>query len=208
MLCVILHVDNVTLAWSFGLRNLHVPGTFLPLSGMPYDMARNQGVHAMLSNGFEYVFMLDSDVIPPNDAVLRLLNHNVPIVSGMYCRRSPPHGVPVAIKDGKWITELPGPGRNPIMEVDVVGAGCLLVHRSVFETMPPSRAGKKWFDWRVDSPELFPQGEAMSEDFTWCLNARRAGYKVLLDTSIRCRHVGYSQADFGSMLPLETRANT
>ncbi len=208
MLCVILHVDNVTLAWSFGLRNLRVPGTFLPLAGMPFDHARNAGVKAMLDNGFDYVFFLDSDVIPPNDAVLRLLNHNTPIVSGMYCRRSPPHGVPVAIKDGKWLTELPGPGRSPLVEVEVVGAGCLLVHRSVFETMPPSRAGKAWFDWRVDSPELFPQGEAMSEDFTWCLNARKAGYKVLLDTSIRCRHVGYSQADFGTMLPLETGANT
>ena len=34
------------------------------------------------------------------------------------------------------------------------------------------------------------------------------GYKVLLDTGLRCRHVGGSQADYGSMLPLETLANT
>jgi len=204
----ILHVDNVTLAWSFGLRNLRVPGQFVGMSGMPFDHARNQVVALALREGFQYVGFLDSDVVPPSDAFLRLLNLRQPIVSGMYCRRSPPHGVPVALKGGQWITQLPMPGQNPVIEVDVVGAGLLLVHRSVFENMPASRQGKPWYDWRVDSPELFPPGEAMSEDFTWCLNARRAGYKVLLDTSIRARHVGYSQVDFGSMLPLETHPFT
>ncbi len=208
LLVGILHVDTVTLAWSFGLRNLRIPGQFIGVAGMPYDHARNSVVKMGLENGFQWIGFLDSDVIPPNDAFLRLLSHNQPIVGGMYCRRSPPHGVPVAIKNGNWLTQLPGPGQNPLVEVDVMGAGCMIVHRSVFENLPPSRPGKPFFDWRVDSPELFPSGEAMSEDFTFCLNARKAGYKILLDTSIQARHIGYAQATFGNMQPLETVATT
>lgn len=200
----ILHVDNVTLAWSFGLRNLRLPGHFIGVAGMPFDHARNSVVKMALEQGFQHVGFLDSDVIPPNDAFLRLLSHRLPIVGGLYCRRSPPHGVPVAIKNGQWLSQLPGPGQNPVVEVDVMGAGCMVIHRSVFENLPPSRPGKAWFDWRVDSPELFPPGESMSEDFTFNLNCRKAGYKILLDTSIRCKHVGFGEFTFGDVRPMET----
>jgi len=118
----------------------------------------------------------------------------------MYCRRSPPHAVPVMIKNGQWVTQF-APGA--VVDVDLVGAGCLLVHRSVLESLPPSdpNRGKRWFDWRVDMQHLLPPGEAMSEDFTFCLNARKHGYKILVDTSIRCRHVGLAEADLGTFVP-------
>ena len=86
----ILHVDNVTVAWSLGFRNLIIPGEILPVTGMPFDMARNTICRHALEHDFEYVFMLDSDVIPPSDTILRLMSHRQPFISGVYCRRSPP----------------------------------------------------------------------------------------------------------------------
>lgn len=199
----ILHCDLVSLAWALGLRNLQVPGHILPVSGMPYDMARNSICQRALEGGYQHVFMLDSDVVPPNDAILRLLSHKLPFVSGVYHRRSPPHGLPVMIKGPSWVTSYPA---NSLMEVDLVGSGCLLIHRSVLEALPPidPHRGKKWFDWRVDMQGILPQGEALSEDFALCLHLRRTlGIKVMVDTGVQCRHVGMSQAGYNSMVPLE-----
>lgn len=163
---------------------------------MPYDHARNAACQQALNCGADWLFFLDSDVIPPRDAVLRLMAHRQPIISGVYARRSPPVSLPVMIKDGRWVTDYQ-PGA--IIEVDVVGAGCLLIHRSVLERFLSNpigaNRGKGWFDWRVDMAHLLPPGEAMSEDFCFCLHARRAfGYKILVDTSIVCRHVGHCQS--------------
>lgn len=108
------------------------------------------------------------------------------------------------IRNGTWVTEYP-PGAT--IEVDRVGAGCLLVHRSVLESMPPQRpeAGKHWFDWRVDMRGVpgTIEYECSSEDFTFCDHYRKMGGKVLVDTSIVCRHVGLAQAGPGTFLPCE-----
>lgn len=201
VLCAVLHVDVTTVAWAFGLRALQIPGPFPPigLTGMPFDHARNAACMRALELGASHIYFVDSDVIPPRDAVLRLLAHDQPIIGGMYCRRSHPAAVPVAIKDGKWLTEFKP---NSVVEVDLIGSGCLLIKSEVLEKLPPQRPGKHWFDWRVDMQGVMQQGECLSEDFTFSVHARRNGYKVFLDTSIRCRHVGYAEADFGSFQPM------
>lgn len=203
VLCGILHVDTVTIAWSFGLRNLIIPGPILPLTGMPYDMARNVACMKALEAGVDALFFLDSDVVAPRDTILRLLAHNVPIVSGVYCRRSPPHGVPVMIKNGQWHTNYRTD--RGLFEVDLVGSGCLLLRREYLQKIPPldPERGRHWFDWRVDRASLLPPGEGLSEDFSMCLHARRNGYKVLVDPTILCRHIGYAEASYSSFKPME-----
>lgn len=202
-----LHTDLVSIAWSYGFRNLVIPGDYMGLAGMPYDHARNLACMRCLEGGYEWLFSLDSDVIPPRDAILRLLARNQPIISGLYCRRSPPHGVPVMIRDGTWYSDFK-PGS--VVEVDLVGAGCLLLHRSVLESLPPQRpeAGKHWFDWRIDCQAVLPPGECLSEDFTMCQHSKRRGYKILVDTSVVCRHVGLAQSTFWKFEPCEATANT
>lgn len=163
----ILHTEQTAMAWALGLRRLQIPGMILPVAGMPYAHARDVICQTALDNGFDYAFHLDSDVIPPPDAIYRLMSHNLPIVSGVYHRRSRPHGWPVMLKGGGWITQYPP---NTLMEVDLVGAGCLLLRRDFLEQLPPidPERGQRWFDWRVNRQHLLPQGEALSEDFAMC----------------------------------------
>lgn len=188
------------MAWSCGFKNLVIPGNVITLAGMPFDHARNAACMRTLESGADYLFFLDSDVIPPRDAILRLLAHQQPIISGVYCRRSPPVAIPVMIKDGQWVTNYPP---NSIIEVDLVGAGCLLIHRSVLESLPPQRPGRHWFDWRVDMAGVPDSGPHLSEDFTFCHHCRQNGYKILVDTSIQCRHIGIGQATYGRFDPAE-----
>ena len=198
-----LHTDSCTIAWALALKALQLPGDFLPLAGMPFDMARNQACMVALEQGYTHLFSLDSDVIPPPDAVLKLLATGKPFISGMYCRRSHPHGVPVAQKDGRWLTSFKP---DSLVEVDVVGAGCLLISRDVLERCPPQRPGHRWFDWRVhlQGQGVVPPETCLSEDFSLCRHLKKTlGIPTILHTGVRCRHVGYAQADYGSMLPLD-----
>jgi len=198
VLVVILTRESTTTAWAFGFRNLYIPGTYTGLSGMPFDHARNTGCLKTLELGFDYCFFLDDDIIPPSDTIVRLMNHNLPIVSGMYYRRSSPI-CPVMMRNvpgGKqWISEFKTPD---LMEVDYVGAGCLLIHSSVLKAVP-----QPWFDWRCDRYDL-PELERMSEDFAFCENAKKHGFKTFVDTSIQCKHAGFSESKFpGQLTPLE-----
>ncbi len=202
VLAYTLHTDTTTVAWGFGLRNLQIPGDMIALAGMPFDHARNTAAQECLRRGYEWLFSLDSDVIPPNAAILRLLQHRLPIVSGLYHRRSPPCSVPVMMMNGTWLVDYE---RGSLIEVEFVGAGCLLVHRSVVERFfqNPQRPGYPMFDWRVNMQGVLPPGECLSEDYTMSKYAReKFGIKTKVDTSIRRRHVDYSEYDDGSIAPL------
>lgn len=207
-LVAILTVETVTTAWALGLRNLHIPGPdpIFP-TGMPFDHARNHAVEILLGTDLEWLFFLDSDVIPPRDAIARLQGRRKPLISGVYHRRSPPHGLPVMIKDGRWVTDYPA---NAVIEVDLVGAGCFLVHRSVFEQCPHQSPDKKWFSWDVDKKGtgIKSDGRCLSEDFSFNVWVKeKLGIPTLVDTSVQCRHAGYSQAVRGGMYPLEIRSD-
>lgn len=203
VLLAILTREIVTTKWAFGFRNLVLPSAsgVSFRSGAPYDVMRNAACALALEGGFQWVFFLDDDVIPPNDVFFRLARHNQDIVSGLYYRRQEPI-CPVAMKidaqgAAQWVTSWNPP--DSILDVDLVGAGCLLIHRRVLERTP-----KPWFEWEIGKDEpAVPRGRgAMSEDFAFCMNAKRAGFKVHLDTSIRCEHVGLGQSSSdGSFRP-------
>ena len=191
VLVVILTREIVTTAWSVGFRNLQIPGTFTFLTGMPFDHARNTGCLKTLENDFEWLFFLDDDTIPPADAIYKLMSHKKPIVSGLYYRRHPPI-CPVMLKevggDKKWITEFNVP---ELIEVDYVGTGCMLIHKDVLKNVP-----QPWFEWKVDRYDL-PANQRMSEDFSFCQKARQTGYKIYVDTSVQCRHMGLGESRVG-----------
>lgn len=186
--------EFTTAKWAANYRAMQLPGNSVTtmLSGMPYDHARNTACENMLANNFTWLFFLDDDVCIPIDTVPRLIAHGKDIVSGMYMRRAPPIA-PVALNfDGQgraqWISSWQ-PGA--LIEVDLVGAGCLLIHRRVLERM-----SRPWFDWELDRRDHPPHlGDRLSEDFAFCRKAKREfGFRIHVDTSIQCEHVGIGQA--------------
>ena len=110
------------------------------------------------------------------------------------------------IKNGGHYMDHP---KTSLFTVDLVGTGCLLIHRSVLETLPPQRQGKHWFDWRVDmrgakdtQGNPIPDGKCLSEDYTFCVHAQEHGYKIWVDPTIVCKHIGYAEAGHLSFKPL------
>ena len=191
VLVAILTKEIVTTAWAMGLRKIVLPNGsgITAIAGMPFDHARNSACQWSLERGFSHLFFLDDDVVPPPDVIQRLLAHNLPIVCGLYFRRHV--GIePLMLKDapGGSVTYLTQFGWPQMIDVDYTGGGCMLIARRVLETMRDRIGGQRpWFEWKVDSG-------GKSEDYVFCQRARSLGFKVAVDTSIQCRHIGLGEA--------------
>lgn len=144
-----------------------------------YD-ARNKLAKQAIKMQADYTMWLDSDMIFNPDTMVRLLEHNAPIVSGAYFRRSPPYHLVAFDKcdaeTREW-TDLPLPTET--VKCGGVGFGCVLVRTDVlFEV---AAKYKTWFE---------PMN-GFGEDLSFCYRARECGFDILLDPSITCGHVGH-----------------
>jgi hypothetical protein len=186
----ILTREVVSSAWAKAYRDMQLPTNshVQMYAGMPFDHARNNACQDALTNGFQWVFFLDDDVVAPPDTVQRLINRNVPIVSGLYYRRHEGIQACMQMGPGEWVKDFQV---GTVIEVGAVGAGCLLIHRSVLEKMK-----KPWFEWMCDREDL-AANLRRSEDFEFCTKAGAAGFKVIVDTSIQCKHLGFGKAEVG-----------
>lgn len=195
VLTCILTRELVTTAWSKGFKELQIPngGSYAFFSGMPFDHARNTAVERTLENGFEWCFFLDDDVIPPADAIIKLVGRGEDIISGLYYRRAEPI-VPVMITENGdervWVTNFK---QGDVLDVDMVGSGCLLIHRRVFEKVP-----KPWFEWLLDRYDI-PEKRRCSEDFAFCRKTKEHGFKIKVDTGVACRHAGLGASEIGGI---------
>jgi glycosyltransferase involved in cell wall biosynthesis len=183
--------------WAISYRNLRLPpfSKEIHLSGMPFDHARNVAVEHVMKGGFTWLFFLDDDVIIPSNAIERLASHGKDIISGLYYRRIEPIEPVMCREHAGRITKF-NPGE--MLEVDMVGAGCLLIHRRVFERIP-----KPWFEWLLDREDI-PESQRASEDFAFCRKAKQYGFRIYVDTSIQCHHAGYGRSELGGHFrPLE-----
>jgi cellulose synthase/poly-beta-1,6-N-acetylglucosamine synthase-like glycosyltransferase len=143
-----------------------------------FDLADQSGADALLT--------VDDDHILPKDVLTRLLARNRPIVSAHYYTRRPPHYSTafLHIEQRKWrpISAPSAQGlfdvNDGLVKVDGVGMGCMLIRRDVWTAMdrPWCRAGQ--FDPRD-----------VAEDLSFCVNARAAGFEVLVDLDLPLPHI-------------------
>jgi len=92
----------------------------------------------VLERGYDHVWCVESDTIPPLDAVERLFEAEAPVVSGLYALR---HGDPIPNVQ-RWSETLNGiggamsweeVGKGGTVRTSGGSMGCLLIERSVLE---------------------------------------------------------------------------
>ena len=154
--------------------------------GLGLDQARNESVRLFLEGTkHTHLFFWDADTLLRPDAILKLLERNLPIVSGLYMERSILHR-PVIIDaklEGKKvggftfryddISQVP---EDQLVECGVTPGGIFLVERSVLEKMTPP-----WF--------AFPRSAIVGEDVYFSLRLTTAGYKQYVDTAVEGIHL-------------------
>jgi hypothetical protein len=154
---------------------------FMPLLGVqPVDEARNKLVEEFLKTDCTHIFFVDSDTIPPADALDKLFALNADVASGL---------TPLVNGGNATITKWNAVGADDkeikpntgIHRSRGVGASCLFIRRSVFEKIK-----KPYFRFTFKDDGGNPC--YVSEDIFFCSLILRAGMDIKVDSSILCRH--------------------
>jgi len=166
------------------------------------DEARNNLVTTFLATKTEWIFWMDADMILPKDTIVEMFKvaeeKNTKIVTGIYYQRRGNNlpclwsrgvdtdsgmisgeGSPKS-KVNKYCGAymFPHPDKKDPFKIHAAGFGCVLVHRSVFESLD-----YPWFK--------FIKGQC-SEDFYFFVNAKEAGFDAWAVPSLKLGHLGES----------------
>ena len=83
----------------------------------------------------DYIFWIDDDTVPPDGTISQLLRLEKPFCAGLYFNTNPPYN-PIAynkVEESGGYRHLWDYDPGSIIQVDCVGMGCTLIHRSVYE---------------------------------------------------------------------------
>lgn len=100
------------------------------------DANRNEITNkGFINGGADWIFWMDDDTVPPENAITHLVKIGLPFVAGLYFLPAKPYN-PIAYKrhesSGLYAPVYQYP-KGGLFQVDSVGMGCTLIHRSVYE---------------------------------------------------------------------------
>lgn len=135
-----------------------------------------------LSNAYDALFTVESDMIIPPDALAKLAGLGVDVAYGLYVWRHGHHNwnayTDLKVDKGFPLSDQPEQARKlwgQTVEVAGIGLGCTLIRRYVLEAVP--------FRWRTH----------MHCDWLFAMDAATAGAQQVCDTSVVCGHIAGSQ---------------
>ena len=186
--------DNIPVAFMDSFLNLKKPEgiKYAIIPGTLIHEARNLIAQKAVENDFDAVFWLDSDMIVPPDALIRLtedlINCEADIITGLYFRRKLPTN-PVISKDFYWYVKDDGNvetaatsyidyPKDTIFPVNGTGFGCCITSGRVLRELVE----------KCGAP--FTPLMGIGEDYAFCYRATQAGFDILCDSRIKCGHIG------------------
>jgi len=157
--------------------------------------ARNEMAGWFLKTDFERHMWIDADIEFEPEDVAKLWNMDADICVAAYSMKLPSKPLS-AWKDGKLVKIEDCPSEP--FEVDYAGTGFMMIKRRVYEILSDVVDHYQGPDGRVSAFYMCPvhNGGLESEDYHFCRIAREAGFKVMMDPSIRLGHIG--QFRFGN----------
>lgn len=150
-----------------------------------YDCARarNKICKLAIDNDYDYILMVDSDMVLPADTLVKMLDDPKPVCLGCYPRKNTKKGTFEVFKLGqkdfiKTFNYLEIAGLKGKIEIKGGGFGCALIDVKILDNLT-----KPFFKY-VE----YENGSALSEDNYFCANAAKAGYKIFADMDVICGH--------------------
>ena len=173
---------------------------------------RNLLTAGFLNSGFEYMLFIDADVEFKPEAIMRMLVPKKDIICTPYRVKNEPEIKEFAVKfkDKNDIKILPW----DIVEIEEGPAGCMLIHRRVFEGLMEKRPDlkirfnkptrdkmNKEIGADIDAIDKYmynfwdttfnlSTGEWKGEDLSFCSLAREEGFKVYANLDSETTHHG------------------
>jgi hypothetical protein len=165
--------------------------------GSHVDRVRNELSARAMATGADYLLWIDSDVGGGiTQFVKRAFGRRYKFAAAAY---------PTKEDNGRLnVSCLPGEttGDDGYLSVMETGGGCMLIHRSVFTELQTAERRYGGHDnTPIDGPlyDYWSSGIQMdgdgqrrfiSEDYAFCRAARRAGFEIMLDTTVKLCHTG------------------
>jgi hypothetical protein len=147
-----------------------------------------------------HLLWVDADMSWAQADVLRLLDHDLDLVAGLYRRKHPVERYDFG--------ELPGAEPDPatgLLEAHCVGTGFMLTKRCVYERMAAAYPERRIVnahgmyrgegDPEIEAFDLFPplltvDGTYSAEDISFCWLWRAIGGRVWADVTLKLGHLG------------------
>jgi len=162
---------------------------FTPQNYSPVSVARNLCVGAFLEGGYDYLFFVDADTVPPPDALAKLLVANKKIISGVTCNlklcndgmlRPAPMVFRYVNEDDREEGLKPVLLEKGIEKVDAFGMSCCLIHKSIFEGMKQPYFNEEFVAEEGKKP--------IGEDIKFCHAVKDLGKDMWCEFSVHCDH--------------------
>ena len=151
--------------------------------GYQVDQIRN--LIADWAKHYDFLFSVDSDIVLPNDCLVKMLAANKDAISGLYIQRKTDQHILEVYQDNPHggVVNIPFSSINGlgIIPVASFGFGCVLIKSEIFRTMEYPH-----FYYR----SAIDHKDTISEDIYFCQKARSMGFTLWADTSIQCEHIG------------------
>jgi GT2 family glycosyltransferase len=177
--------------WSSPVRAA-LDGVIQIQSGPTIAHARDELTRIFLTkNGAPILVMVDTDMDwrAAHVGALLALADKAGVVGARYSGHMPgtARKVPEAghFVNGTFVPIVLGDTPDELVDVDVIGAGLLVIRREVFldiAKLPPGEPLPWW-------SQSIRDGGIVEEDFEFCLRAKEAGRRVALAARVTCPHM-------------------
>ena len=136
---------------------------------------------------YDKIFWIDSDISWTVENFRTILESDLDIVGGLY-QTAPDgrvavakfdlEGLPTTVKEQDFIFE-----EERFIEVYGLGFGFIAMKQGVFEA-----CSRPWFYMRSIRWPKLDFDTNIGEDYSFCINAREAGFKTYLDLQVKVKH--------------------
>lgn len=186
----ILVIDNASKDRSRQILETKIPEVFLVFNekNLGYAGGNRIGIERAVKTGADYLLLLNPDIRPESGCIEKLLqqisaDENIAAIGPRICFRNAPETI---YSDGGIVEKEKGfyafhknykqnvnQVQNPgLHEVDYVNGSCFLIRTSLYKEIGPMRE------------DFF----LYFEETEWCLRARKAGYKCMVDSNALASH--------------------
>lgn len=169
------------------ILNQHPDVVWGYVAGMSSEYSRNTLLeyHFHKDPCWTHVLFLDSDVVPPSDALAVLLRLGADVAVGPTPIIADGCLVwNIQLKDDEHWVDMQDELPSEPFEVLSSGAGCVLVRREVLVKM-----GWPWF--KTEYQEIFKnegKGIAVGEDVYFFRKVMECGFKIIAHPDVKCKH--------------------
>jgi len=135
---------------------------------------------------YDKIFWIDSDIEWEVSDFEKLFTSELDIISGLYqthpngtvaCSFFDSEGRPRKVREPEFFMN------SDVVEVFGVGFGFVAIKQGVFE-----KCDRPWFKIEHIRWADLEFDTNVGEDYSWCVNARRNGFQIMLDPAVRVKH--------------------